>query len=279
MPYTAELSRTNPTCFIFLIDQSSSMAEPFGADPDRPKAQGVADGINRLLQNLILKCAKGDSIRDYFHVGVVGYGARIGWALGGKLAGKRLVPLGQLAHNPLRIEERSRKVPDGAGGLIERPFKFPVWFEATAAGRTPMCQALSLATLAVKEFALEYPDSFPPLVVNISDGKATDGDPEVAAQVLRDLATADGNALLFNAHLSSTPAPAVEFPSREEELADPEGRRLFRMSSILPPRMYHAAQAEGLRVTEQSRGFVFNADLVSVLRFLDIGTRAAPSMR
>jgi hypothetical protein len=27
MPYNAELSRTNPTCFIFLIDQSSSMAE------------------------------------------------------------------------------------------------------------------------------------------------------------------------------------------------------------------------------------------------------------
>ena len=31
MPYAAELSRTNPTCFVFLIDQSSSMAEPFGA--------------------------------------------------------------------------------------------------------------------------------------------------------------------------------------------------------------------------------------------------------
>jgi hypothetical protein len=30
MPYTAELSRINPTSLIFLIDQSSSMAEPFG---------------------------------------------------------------------------------------------------------------------------------------------------------------------------------------------------------------------------------------------------------
>jgi hypothetical protein len=33
MPSTAELSRSNPTCLIFLIDQSSSMAEPFGAQP------------------------------------------------------------------------------------------------------------------------------------------------------------------------------------------------------------------------------------------------------
>jgi hypothetical protein len=74
MPYLAELSRTNPTCMVFLIDQSRSMAEPFGAQPEKPKAQGVADGINRLLQNLVLKCAKADGIRDYFHIGVVGYG-------------------------------------------------------------------------------------------------------------------------------------------------------------------------------------------------------------
>jgi hypothetical protein len=50
MPYTAELSRTNPTSLIFLIDQSSSMAEAFGAQPEKPKADGVADSINRLLQ-------------------------------------------------------------------------------------------------------------------------------------------------------------------------------------------------------------------------------------
>ena len=58
MPYAAELSRINPTCILFLIDQSSSMGKAFGAQPDRPKAAGVADGINRLLQNLALKCAK-----------------------------------------------------------------------------------------------------------------------------------------------------------------------------------------------------------------------------
>jgi hypothetical protein len=77
MPYAAEISRTNPSCLLFLIDQSSSMAEPFGGHPDKPKAEGVADGINRLLQNLALKCAKSDRVRDYFHVGVIGYGGRV----------------------------------------------------------------------------------------------------------------------------------------------------------------------------------------------------------
>lgn len=83
MPYTAEISRANPTCLLFLIDQSSSMAEPFGGQPDKAKAEGVADGINRLLQNLVLKCAKADGIRDFLHVGVIGYGGKVEWALGG----------------------------------------------------------------------------------------------------------------------------------------------------------------------------------------------------
>src|SRR5436190_9722124 len=100
MPYEAELTRANPTCLLFLIDQSSSMAEPFGGQADKPKAQGVADGINRLLQNLILKCAKSDGIRDYFHVGVIGYGGRVAWALSGPLSGHKLVPISLVANNP-----------------------------------------------------------------------------------------------------------------------------------------------------------------------------------
>src|SRR5579884_2239544 len=197
MPYSAELSRDNPTALLFLIDQSSSMAEPFGAQPEKPKAEGVADGINRLLQNLVLKCAKGDGIRDYFHVGVIGYGGRVRWALDGALAGHRLVPVSRLANHPLKVEQRTRKIDDGAGGLVEQRFKFPVWFEPVAGGRTPMCQALTEAAQAITEFITQFPGAFPPLVLNISDGKATDGNPELVAFKLRNLATRDGNVLLF----------------------------------------------------------------------------------
>lgn len=126
MPYVAELSRTNPTCLFFMIDQSGSMGEAFGAQPEKQKAVGVADSINRLLQNLALKCAKSEGIRDYFHIGVIGYGGDVRWALGGKLAGQKLVPISLIANNPLRVEQRTRKMDDGAGGLIEQKFKFPV---------------------------------------------------------------------------------------------------------------------------------------------------------
>jgi hypothetical protein len=277
--YTAEISRTNPSCFLFLVDQSGSMAKPFGGEQGKVKAQGVADAINRLLQNLVLKCAKSDGIRDYFHVGVVGYGSQVGPAFGGKLVGRGLVPVSEIANNPLRVEQRTRKVDDGAGGLVEQKFKFPVWFEPTADGKTPMCQALSLAQQAVAEFVRRFPACYPPVVLNVTDGAATDGNPETRAGALRKLASADGGVLLFNAHLSSRKDRPIEFPDKEADLPDDYARMLFRMSSTLPVKVQAAARNEGFRVSDETRGFVFNADLVSVVRFMDIGTKVAAAVR
>src|SRR5262249_1753260 len=146
MAYSAEISRTNPSCFLFLIDQSGSMAEPFAGQPDTKKSQEVAAAVNRLLQTLVLRCAKGHEVLDRFHVGVIGYGAdQVGPALGGALSGCILVPVSKLAASPLRVEQRTKRVPDGAGGLVEQTVKFPVWFEPAAKGKTPMCAALDMA--------------------------------------------------------------------------------------------------------------------------------------
>ncbi|MGH7226716.1 MAG: vWA domain-containing protein [Gemmataceae bacterium] len=279
MPYSAEISRANPTCFVFLVDQSSSMLEPFGGQSDKRKAKGVADAINRLIQNLILKCAKSDGIRDFFHVGVIGYGGHVVSALSGGLAGQTLAPISAIANNPLRVEERKRKVDDGAGGILEQKFKFPIWVEAKATGRTPMCGALKLAKEYLEVFLGRFADCYPPLVVNITDGMSTDGDPRLDAQAVQKLTGSDGNVLLFNAHISATQALTIEFPAADDNLPDDFAKLLFRMSSKLPPRLFDAARADRFPVQPEARGFVFNADLVSVIRFLDIGTRVAQSVR
>jgi len=275
VPYIAEISRANPSCFLFLIDQSGSMRDPFGLDPSRRKADGVADAINRLLQNLVIKCAKAEGVRDYYYVGVLGYGHRSGPAFGGSLAGRELVPISEVAANPARVEERTRKVEDGAGGLVEQKVKFPVWFDPVANGGTPMCNALSRAKDIVRGFISQHPDCFPPIVINITDGEATDGNPQGPAQDLQSLASTDGNVLLFNLHLSSNKAAPIEFPDSDENLPDSYAKLLFGMSSRLPEYMRGFAEEEGYKTTENTRGFVFNGDLVSVIRFLDIGTRPA----
>ncbi len=276
MPYTAEISRSNPTCFLFLVDQSKSMLGPIGGSSSNKKADVVADSLNRLLYTLVLRCVWGQTVLDRFHVGVIGYGRQIRPALGGGLAERVLVPIGELARNPLRVEQRTNLVDDGRGGQVEQIVKSPLWFESAGDGKTPMCKALEQAIQIVSGFLLEHPACYPPLVVNLSDGEATDGNPEEMAKNLGDLASEDGAVLLFNGHISSHASQAIEFPDDEEGLPDDYARRLFRMSSLLPPAMLQSARQSGLTVTADSRGFVFNADLASVVRFLDIGTRVDP---
>ena len=279
MAFTAEISRTNPTCLLFLVDQSASMDGPVGGQPGKKKSEGVADAINRLIQNLVLKCAKADGIRDYFHIGVIGYGTTVQPCLAGTDADTPLAPIGAVANNHLRLEQRKRMVDDGAGGVIEQSFRFPVWFEPTAGGKTAMNLAVITARDIVSDFLAKYPRCFPPLVINLTDGQPTDSNPMDAAVEVKALKSNDGNVLLFNAHVSSSPAPALCFPAEEDGLPDKFARLLFRMSSILPPKLMAAAKDEGYAIAGPARGFVFNADLVSIVRFLDIGTRVASTVR
>jgi hypothetical protein len=273
MPYSAEINRNNPACILILIDQSKSMEEPFAGQPDKLKSEGVADAVNRLIQNIVLKSAKVDGVRDYFQVGLIGYGGELRTGLGGKLPDDVLFPISKLADKPLRVENRTRLVDDGAGGVLEQTVKFPVWYDPIAYGRTLMNGAFEAAELVVSSFILSYPESYPPIILNITDGKPSDANPLQTVNRLKKLASTDGPALVFNLLLSSEPKPPIYFVDDEELLLDTYSKLLFRMSSQLPAKLLQAAKADGFAVNPGARGVVFNADLVAVVRFLDIGTR------
>ena len=275
MPYSAQINRAKPTAFFFLVDQSGSMDDAWGLDGTKRKCDAVADAVNRLLSTLVVRCAKGEDVRDYFQVGVVGYGGQVVSGFQGPRAGRQFVPISEVADNPLRVEQRTKKEDDGAGGLIERRIRFPVWFEAEANGGTPMAEAIETACGAVKAWCELYPLSYPPVVINISDGEPTDGDPAPSAARLKEVGTNDGKVLFFNIHISASSKRPIEFPDSARGLPDEFAQHLFEMSSPLPPRLYQEALREGFPVTEASRGFAFNADLRALVQFLDIGTRTA----
>jgi hypothetical protein len=291
VPYSAEISRTTPAAILFLLDQSASMQDPFGGAEQRgdaapSRARVLADVVNRMIQNLVLRCAKEDGVRDYFAIGVIGYGERVqplirladdvleGSAGDAPTAQPELVPVSYLAERPLRLEERIARTPKPDGsGFTERRTRAPVWFDPEARNGTPMCQALDHATRVVRQWVRFHPRSFPPIVINVTDGEATDGNPLRFADHLREYGTEDGEALLLNIHLSGSTAPAVEFPDALDGLPDEHARTLFQMSSVLPFSMRAAAEAEGFATTLDTRGFIFNADPTALVRFLEIGTR------
>ena len=285
MPYTADISRTNPVCFLFLIDQSGSMSQALSGQAGQLKMDQAADAINRILHTVALRCSQGKDIRDYFDLGVIGYHTDgsgnpiITSVLPETTPEQPFLPISKVV-DVAEMTEKQVKVSDGAGGLVEVTQRMPVWLHPHAQFGTPMRTAFETAARAIEDWVTRHPNSFPPIIINVSDGNSTDGDPEPQAQRIRELRTNDGNALIFNVHLSEVSSNPIQYPNRADDLprGDEYSSLMFRMSSVLPASSRSQAETLGLPVNENSRGYVFNADMTALVQFLDIGTRAASNL-
>ncbi len=283
MPYEREISRERKGCFVFLLDQSYSMEEPLGnSNPPSRKCDELTKAINAWLQNMSIRASGDSGIKDWMDIGVLGYRTDqegnpiIASALQGKLAEQPLVSITEIGMNPARVDKVTAQVPDDeTGEMMEMPTEMPVWVDPKAEGGTPMCQVLHDACVILDEWIAQHQSSFPPIVINITDGESSDGDPIPYADALKERCTDDGNVLFFNCHLSMTAADPFMFRANGELLPDDLARVLFKMSSVLPETISQRAIAEGFDLEPNARGMAFNADMVTLLKFLDMGTRAA----
>jgi len=279
MPYTQEISRAHPALVMFVLDQSGSMMDPSAGDARRRKIDVLASSVNRFFRELTLECSKGEpKPRDYFHVALIGYctdntGAQalVGSAFQGALAGRDVVPVSELFGTQLRTEMEE----DPVKRIKVRSY---VWYDPVAQHGTPTLAALSHANAVAAGWIAEHYASFPPIVLHITDGEATDATPEqveVAADKLKALSTDDGNLLLFNCHLSERDDPRLVFPAHEFDIEGPDSRLLFRMSSVLPEPCVQQAAASGYTLDANARGMMFNADASCLSHLIQIGTRVA----
>jgi hypothetical protein len=269
--YDALITSKNPTCLLLLVDQSQSMQRPFGRQPALRKADGVAVMINSILDSLCLQCGNAPKL----YVGVIGYGSAVGPILEGPLAKRPLVSTEELAGNKLEVLTISVVKKVASGKQVKKPKKVSIWIRSRADGSTtPMMEALQLARTIVADFLAQHPDCFPPIILNFTDGEPRPGDPAEAAAALRQLASTNGNLLLFNAHLSDQPQDPVLFPRDESLLPSQDGyaRRMFAMSSVLPDLLVHRAQVQKYHVVSGARCFAFNGDLDAVSKVLEVGT-------
>ena len=262
MPYSAEISRTNPACFLFLVIQCMTV-------PDYS-----ADAVNRVVNTLSQRCSSGLDIRDYFHIGILGFttggflgmgGIKNTYTLPGTNPERPFLPISQVVE-VAEIEEKRVKEDYGGGEVVEVTRRMPVWLRHHIGGLDPMREMLR---------SMQQP-----LVERIDQHRNS----QVEAHRIRNLRTRDGNVLLFTVHLShNEDSRPTMFPSQEEGLLSlgegkDDSKMMFRMTSPLPEGSRRAAASMGFNVDENSRGLILNGDAVALAQFLDIGTRGPSNL-
>jgi hypothetical protein len=224
------------------------------------KASEVARVVNRMLEDIVLTCVKGDETRDYFEIGVIGYGDdKVLPVLGKEFA---LLPVSEIRRSFLRKE----KIGDETIHIRVEPL---------AEGSTPMRAAFEKVYELLTKWLPERKESAPPIVINITDGEATDGDPADFATKVMALANKAGNVCLLNAHITDKNFKPTLFPKDDKFLEDEYAKQLFAISSQLTEDMIKFGAAKYPFLESGARGFVYNADAVVITDFLDIGTKPA----
>lgn len=283
--YSQEITRQHRTAFILALDRSGSMQESvrFGKKV-MSKAEAVSIIANALITELIDRCRRTDSLRNYYDVAVVGYSNdNIEMLLGRD---------GMLSIDDLsRISPRRRTLSDEEQLSEQNSAIFQhsldEWFSPHAEGNTPMYEAM----LRVRDLAKEWCEksenrqSFPPVVINITDGEASDCDDnelrDICEQIKR-IATDDGNVLLINIHISTdSTLPAIIFPMAEELTGAGRYSRLLAECSSIMPSAFDSAICEmkGRGATPPFFGMGYNASIIELLSMVNIGSRSVTNMQ
>src|SRR5260221_2116541 len=135
---------------------------------------------------------------------------------------------------PARLEDRTKKVSDNAGGVVDTKIRFPIWMDPVSNGATPMCQAFGIFRDLLDQWVLEHKNGFPPTILHLTDGESTDGDPSQVRQEILSRSANDDAVVVFNCHASSRHSLKIEYSSNDSQMPDEVSKTLFNLSSPLP---------------------------------------------
>ncbi len=284
--YSERITSINPCAFVLLLDQSGSMRDDLEDNNgvSKSKAEHLALIVNQFLDEIIITCQKTDIIKEYFEILIIGYGredkvgnsiVQVAWE--GPLEDKIWVGVNELRNGSKRKETISVPNKQKFGPRVKNE-EVNIWIDCYAEGVTPMKGAFMVCKSYLDEWVFNHPNSFPPIVFNITDGAATDVDEyeEIAdsANEIKNISTSDGNVLLFNFLLSDDYENLVEYPLLSDRyLFENEAYEaaLFDASSPIPASLIKYIQKSGLEEGEIVKGLVFG-NIQSIMRVLNIGT-------
>ena len=284
--YSQEITRAHRTAIVIAIDQSSSMGGRIELNGvSVAKAEVVSIVTGRLIDELILRCHRDGGYRNYYDIAILGYSEdRVYSLLDNHIA---FHPITELAEREVRRVEYNLPYKTLHCGFIPFKEEISLWVEPYAYGNTPMYKMLSSVTNLVEGWCAkrENSESFPPIVFNISDGEASDGDYDLlrsAALRLQRSGTRDGNTLFVNIHISSTALqePLI-FPTMAEvPLSTRYAHLLMDMSSVMPEQFNHYIKECRSHFAQPPYiAMSYNSSISELIAMLNIGTRSSTAVK
>lgn len=268
---STQWSTKSPGHLIFLIDQSRTMGEKYCGNQNR--AEYAAEVINRCYNDLILANQNGPDVYNRAFSQIIAYGGQGGDSVEKLLEGT----LPYLANNPLRMEKVKQKMADGDRGMAEIETEMAIFVDPVWRGCTVMGDALKMAYDEIIKRGADHVT-----LINISDGgpwsykrefKEMDYAKEQARRI-KSLDIPDGHPKILNAHIGSG-QPQYICPSPDIRLIGRQANFLREISSELTAADIAAAGKFGLILSAYARGFISNADALTLLRFIQFGSSAA----
>lgn len=260
------ITSTNPCLIIYLLDQSGSMHDKFG-NASHSKAVELANAINETIYNIGLTCiGNAGELKNRFEIAIIGYGKNdnlVQSAWEGQLSNKWVVSIKNVFDYPLEIVHDK-----------------PIWIKPYAETGTPMTKAFENAKRLCNDWINwgNHRDCHPPIIINITDGEATDAGWGYNAlnneiQQIKNLGTNYGNVNILNIHISSRSGDKLLFPNEINHLnKDRFANLLFDISTPLTENMIRIAKNKGYNIQYNAKGYVFNGSPSDLINFLNIGT-------
>lgn len=267
-------SSATPGLLIILVDKSGSMMLKYKNESDS-RTVFATRAINRVINDIIKKNFNGTEPKNRCFISVISYCADVKEECSGYLK--------DLYKSPKRVETVTKKVSDGAGGLVDMNVKMPIWVEPTDTDTwTDMKGAFLMAKKLVEDWVADKPDNPAPVIINISDGvpyydhkNSNDcmEETKTIANEIMQISNSDGNVLIFNAEIGDTSQEIIT-PNDDSEVkkGGAGAEFLYDISSVIPEGYIDAARKNELPVKPNSRGCVFSADAVTLIKLIDFGS-------
>jgi hypothetical protein len=220
-------------------------------------------------------------VRDYYDIAVLGYsgdGVRSLVSPEGSFTSPS-----RLAATRVRREKisRERLLPSGrsAVAVTERN----LWIAEKAVGKTPMCEVMTRGLSLVEGWCRHRRNagSYPPTLINITDGESSDGSAATIVSVaenIRRTGTSDGRTILMNIHLCAPGragggGEAVLFPSSPDELPDNRyARLLWDISSEMPTVCHDMIRVMRPAASPPFRALGWDSHIGEVAAMMNIGS-------